>query len=137
MSGTSQGLGVIIYYFGAVNFHSAFLTTPQNYWGYEISPPICSLCGGTGYFLPHSLIQNRGRSRPPIGRWQAQQARELIYEDCHRQHKMSGSPPPWARILSYIRGFNWVQSHIHSVHLVLTASYSLEVTSLSQLPAWE
>lgn len=81
--------------------------------------------------------ENRGRSRPPIGRWQAQQARELIYEDCHGQHKMSGPPPPWARILSYIRGFNWVQSRIHSVQLVLTASYSLEVTSLSQLPAWE
>ena len=63
MAGTSQGLGVVIYYFGAVNFHSAFLTTPQNYWGYEISPPVCSLCGGTGSFLPHSLIQDRGRSR--------------------------------------------------------------------------
>lgn len=37
---------------------------------------------------------------------------------------MSGSPPPWARILSYIRGFNWVQSRIHSVQLVLTSSYS-------------
>ena len=59
MAGTSQGLGVVIYYFGAVNFHSAFLTTPQNYWGYEISPPVCSLCGGTGSFLPHSLIQDR------------------------------------------------------------------------------
>ena len=63
MPGTSQGLGMIIYYLGAVNFHSAFLTIPPNYQGYEISPTVCSLCGGTGYFLPHSLTQNRGRSR--------------------------------------------------------------------------
>lgn len=61
MPGTSQGLVVAIYYFQAVSFHFAFLTAPQIYWGSKISPTVCSLGERTRSFLPHSLIQNRGR----------------------------------------------------------------------------